>query len=282
MDGRGKDEYRGTPLKSYQTILREEIEAGLIELHRPGSGLFLSSLSAGLEVGFSALMIAAMVTLLGPDSSQPVTRILVANMYTVGFVLVILGRSELFTEHTTLAVLPVLAGRATVASLMRVWATIFAGNLLGAACFGAVVALVGPLHGFAEPWAIERTARLVVEHDAPVIVMSGVLAGWLMGLLGWLISAGRDTIGQIVCVWIITFTIGFTELHHSIAGSVEVLAAVFLDGEIGWGEFGHFLGWASLGNTIGGVVFVAVLKYGHARRHAEDGAADAGKEGEDG
>lgn len=87
------------PQKSYRTILYQEIIAGLAELKRPTGGLLLSSLSAGLDIGFSLLLMAVMLSAVAGRLSDPVTDILVANMYSVGFILVILGRSELFTEQ---------------------------------------------------------------------------------------------------------------------------------------------------------------------------------------
>jgi formate-nitrite transporter family protein len=99
--------------------------------------------------------------------------------------------------------------------------------------------------------------------------LSAILAGWLMGLLSWLVAAGRDTISQIVLVWLITTAIGFARLHHAIVGTVEVLAGAFAGQGITAGDFGHFLLFATLGNIAGGVVFVAFLKYGQARPEAQ-------------
>ena len=87
-----------------------------------------------------------------------------------------------------------------------------------------------------------------------------------MGLLSWMVTAGRDSISQIFIVWLITSTIGLAELHHCIAGSIEVLTALFSSTVVGLKEFFHFLFWASIGNIIGGVFFVALLKYSHVRK----------------
>ncbi len=86
-----------------------------------------------------------------------------------------------------------------------------------------------------------------------------------MGLLSWLVAAGRDTISQIVVVWLITTAIGFAKLHHVILGTVEVMAGYFAGQGITRFDIGHFLLWATLGNALGGTVFVAFVKYGHAR-----------------
>jgi formate/nitrite transporter FocA (FNT family) len=100
--------------------------------------------------------------------------------------------------------------------------------------------------------------------------LSAVLAGWLMGLLSWLVAAGRDTISQIVIVWLVTTAIGFAGLHHVILGTVEVLSGAFSGQGINVNDFGRFLLWSTLGNAFGGVFFVALIKYGHAQANESD------------
>ena len=90
-----------------------------------------------------------------------------------------------------------------------------------------------------------------------------------MGLLSWLVAAGRDTISQIVLVWLIRTAIGFANLHHVILGTAEVLAGIFAGQGIGLTDLGRVVVWATLGNALGGAVFVALLKYGHARPEAQ-------------
>jgi formate/nitrite transporter FocA (FNT family) len=105
-----------------------------------------------------------------------------------------------------------------------------------------------------------------VDHPWWVIFFSGLLAGWLMGLLSWLVSAARDTTSQVLLVGIITWSIGIAHLHHAVVGSVEVLAGIFARQGVTFADFGHFLIWTTLGNAAGGVFFVALFKYGHVIR----------------
>lgn len=267
---------REQPRKPSRTILKQEIIAGLAELRRPTSGLFLSSLSAGLDIGFSVLLIGVVYTHLLADFGPALTRVASANAYSVGFILVILGRSELFTEHTALAALPVLDRRSSLRDLARVWTVVFSGNICGAVVFGFGLQLLGPALGAVEPWAFSRIANELIDHPGWVIVLSGVLAGWLMGELGWLVAASRDTISQVVCVWIITSAIGLAQLHHVVVGAAEVTVG-FLTGATGPLELLRFLALAALGNALGGVFFVAIIKYGHAMRTERTPGAAAGR-----
>lgn len=257
------------PRKSSRQILVHELIEGIGALERRTGGLFLSGLSAGLDIGFSVLAMAVLATLTQGVLPDAIVKLLMANLYTIGFIVVVVGRSELFTEQTTLAVLPVLGGRATVGALGRLWGIVLLSNLVGAAIVAALMVMIGPALGTIEKDAFTGIALAMTEHSMPVMFGSAVLAGWLMGLMSWLVAAARDTVSQIIIVWLIAFVIGVAGLHHSIVGSVEVLAGVFANDTVGWGDFGRFLLMAVLGNALGGSVFVALIKYGHAARGDE-------------
>lgn len=254
------------PRKPARRILEQEIAEGLNELERSTAGLLLSGLSAGLDLGFSVFLMAVMLTNAQGLLAKPIVEILVAHMYTVGFIFVVIGRSELFTEHTTLAILPVLDQRASVKALARLWGLVFVSNLVGGGIFAFLAAKIGPALGVINPTVFRQIAGDMVIHGSVVIFLSGLLAGWLMGLLSWLVTAGRDTISQILIVWLITSAIGFSHLHHSIAGTIEVLVGFFSNQGITLANYGHFILWTTLGNSLGGVVFVAVIKYSHVIR----------------
>ncbi len=267
---RNKEDEKGEePQKSYETILEQEIAAGLTELERPAKALLLSGLSAGLDVSLGLLLMAVVHTLTDGVLSKPVSEILVALTYASGFLFVVLGRSELFTEHTTLAVLPVLDRRASLKQLGRLWGLVYVANQIGAAAFAAFLVFLGPRLGIIEPRVFGEIASGLVEHPGWVILLSGVLAGWLMGLLSWLVAASRDTIGQIFIVLLVTTAIGLCHLHHAVVGTAEVLAGVFSGQGATLADFGKFLLWATLGNMLGGFFFVALIKFGHIRSSSE-------------
>lgn len=194
--------------KPYRQILFQEISEGKHELERPPLGLFLSAISAGLDIGFSLFLMATMQTAIGTALPQPVTRLLMANMYAVGFVFVVIGRSELFTEHTTLAILPLISGSAKLPAVAQLWGVVYLGNMLGAAAFAALTVFIGPAIHVIEPSVLTSIATTACHLDAGPMLLGGVLAGWLMGLMSWLITAARDTISQIILVWIIAAAIG--------------------------------------------------------------------------
>ncbi len=251
--------------KELEDILNQQIKTALREHNRPTLGLFLSALAAGLEVGFSFFLICAMHHLFVGELSPSTLHFVLAISYPIGFIFVVIGRSELFTEHTTLAILPVLAGSATFKSLMALWATIYAGNLFGGYIFSYIFLVIGPSMNIASEHTFGEIAREVIHHDSMVILSSAIIAGWLMGLLAWLVTAANDTVSRIFIIILITSVIGIGGLHHSIVGSIEVFTGFLTQAEISLYDYLNVQLWATLGNIIGGVFFVALIKYGHTR-----------------
>lgn len=249
-----------------EDILDTQISEGLNELNRESVGLFLSALSAGLDIGFGPLLIAVVVTVSSGQLSPPLMELLMASAYSIGFLFVILGQTELFTEHTTLAVLPVLDRQASVADLGRLWGLVYCGNIVGGTLFALFVIPIAISLGIAEPAAFAEVATKLTDHGVFTLFGAGVLAGWLMGLLSWLVTASSDTIGTVAVIFIVTGAIGFMHLPHSIAGNVEVLGGLVATNEVTLGDYGRFLLTSTAGNVVGGTVFVALLKYGHVVR----------------
>ena len=135
------------------------------------------------------------------------------------------------------------------------------GNLLGGYIIALVFSWIGPKLGIFTALNIEKLARHIIEFGSFTIFISAILAGWLMGLLSWLLTSSQDTISKIVIIFLITGIMSFTNLHHSIIGSVEVFAGMISSPKISIGDYAKFESLALLGNAIGGVVFVALLKY---------------------
>lgn len=255
----------GEATKPAETILRQEIEIGEEQLERSTRGLFLSAVSAGLDIGFGPLMVVTVLAMSPVESIG--ARLVGALLYAVGFIIVILGKSELFTEHTILAVLPLLSGRTTVSRVARLWGIVYAGNLVGALGFAALGAPVGLGLGLFTSADVASMSHHLTDFGPWVILGSAVAAGWMMGLVSWLVTASRDTTAQILIILLVAGSIYFLHLHHSIAGSVEVLMGVLV-AEVPLSDYLRFLALATLGNALGGSVFVAGLKYGHITKAA--------------
>lgn len=240
------------------------IEEGLEQLNRAFVSLILSSMAAGLILGFTAMAVGVVTHILAPTQLHVLTRLATAAVYPLGFVICIVGGTQLFTEHTATSVYPVLDRRASFRKLFRLWLTVLGGNLAGAVLSGLLLSstdvIIQARNGYLE------IAEHLVSYPTVSLVLSAILAGWLMALGAWLILAARSTSSQILCIYIVTFLIGIGGLHHSIAGAVEIMTAYFISDIYSLAEVGHFIASAVAGNLIGGSIFVALLNYGHIKQ----------------
>lgn len=249
--------------KQINEILEEQIEMAMHEHNRSDQDLFLSAISAGLEIGFSVFLMATIYTLFNGVVHPSLLHVLLAFAYPLGFIFVVIGRSELFTEHTTLAVVPVLNRNATVKSLLSLWGIIYAGNLVGGFVFSYILSVLPKELDVIDLKAFEVLALKLIDFPWEIILISGILAGWLMGLLSWLVTSSQETISRIIIIILITSVIGIGGLHHAIVGSIEVFTAMITCETINWIDYLRVQGLATLGNIIGGVVFVAFIKFSH-------------------
>lgn len=267
---------------SYRNILEREMESALKEIHRPAKGVFISGLSAGLNLSFGALLMAMVLTYSGGFESRLVQQLALGGVSSIAFLFVVVGQTELFTAHSTMAVLPLLDGRASIREVGRLWGVTYASNLLGCALFVVVIAALGPAMDVVDPAAAGTLASSLLGLPWWTILLSGVVAGWLMGLVTWLSAASRDTVGRALFVVVGTAAIGFGPFHHCILGTTELLTAMALGQGVTLGQFGQFLLWTTLGNVVGGGVFVGLLNYGHVALAGEkqDVEFDAADEAE--
>ena len=250
-------------LRHPDDILELAIAEGLEQLNRRFLSLFLSAIAAGLILGFSAMSVAVVETWMLSLDRDVFARLATAFVYPLGFVLCIMSGTQLFTEHTATAVYPVLDRQGTVGKLLRLWLIVLVGNLLGAiASAGFLVAADGVIGAQEGYLAI---GRHLVEFSAGSLFVSAILAGWLMALGAWLVMATQPTLSQMASIYIVTFVIGIGGLHHSIAGSVEILTAYFIASEFSFRQVASFVLVAVAGNLVGGSIFVALLNYGHIR-----------------
>jgi len=237
-------------------ILEETLQDGREELARDSAGLALSGLGAGLNVSFSAVALGIVGALSGG------VGLLAYAAYPIGFIFVMLSRQQLFTTNTVTPVVVVLdEDRSQLWSMLRMWGILFVTNVLGALVFAFAVTHTEILPASALNVLLEEAAHKM-ENGFLALLVKGVIGGWLVAFVVWLVASARDTMSQLLLIWAPVFLIPATGLVHCIAGSSELMISVF-GGETSWGEFlVGFLLPATLGNAIGGVILVTLLNYG--------------------
>ncbi|WP_049868980.1 formate/nitrite transporter family protein [Paraburkholderia phytofirmans] len=236
-------------------VVREEGEAAMA---RTAGALVMSALAAGLSMGFSFLTQAVIESSL-PDTSW---RFLVTSFgYSVGFVIVILGQQQLFTESTLSAVLPVLTRRdlKTVAKTARLWVLVLSANIGGTLIFAAMLQIPGV---FSDDVVKSLGALATQPYSGSflVTVVRAVFAGWLIALMVWLLPSARSA--RLVTILLITYVVAISKLSHIIAGSVEASYAVMTGAASIQDYLRGFFAPTLLGNMIGGISLVAIINHG--------------------
>lgn len=251
-------------LKHPDDILEKAINLGLEQQNRAFFSLLLSAMAAGLILGFTAMSVAIVESQMLQLAPVFSARLATAIVYPLGFVLCIMSGAQLFTEHTATAVYPILDRRGNFIKLLRLWAIVISGNLIGAILISVFLISAEDVIN-AKPGYI-AIGKHLVDYDTIPFFFSALLAGWLMALGAWLVLATAPAFSQMVSIYIVTFIIGIGGLHHSIAGSVEMFTAYLISDLFTYSQVLRFLVLAIFGNLVGGSIFVALLNYGHIRK----------------
>lgn len=253
----GQQQTRATALDIYERVCDEARE----DVKRPWSSLAFSGLFAGFTIGAAP---AAYAMGLASMEGAAAAMLVAALLYPVGYVAVILGRGSFFTENTLYPVVLTLRQRSALRATARLWGIVYATNQAGAFLFALLIVSTGVLAPAAETQflALGTDSLGASFGDA---FWAGVVTGWLLALVAWLVESAEHAIAQVAVIWTLTFLVALGSFDHSIASSVTAMAAV-LDGS---GDAGEWLGWlaaATLGNVLGGVGIVSLINYGQVRK----------------
>ncbi|SET08925.1 formate/nitrite transporter family protein [Hymenobacter actinosclerus] len=249
---------------SGKVLYRTTFQEGEEELQRPSASLFFSGLAAGLSMGLS-MIAQGLLTHYLPDAAW---RPLIATFgYSMGFLVVILARQQLFTENTLTPVIPLLVRKDTdtLLNVLRLWGVVLVSNLLGALLLALVAMHTSAFDADVKAEFVQM-GQDAMQFSFGTTLLRGILAGWIIALMVWLLPFAESA--RVWVIILMTYLVGLAHFSHVIAGSVEVFSVAAV-GEAGWGEvLGGFVLPALLGNILGGVTLVAVLN--HAQVMAGD------------
>ena len=241
---------------------------GIEELERPAGSLVWSGISAGLAIGLS-LLGKATVEAAMPGTAW--TPLLQAFGYALGFVVVILGRMQLFTESTLSAVLP-LATEVTPTNLwrtLRLWGLVLAANLVGTLAFAGFVVIGG--FGGEKTGELIEVARVLLDHSGRAAFFHAIPAGLLLASVVWILpSAGAQ---KVTVILLLAGLIDLGGFVHIVAGSAEMWILLLTGGMTAGQALGGFFLPALAGNIVGGSVLFALLAHAQVRGEIEEDAA---------
>ncbi|WP_300376150.1 formate/nitrite transporter family protein [Henriciella sp.] len=253
-----------TKLKSRMVyeIIRQE---GRTELSRPQSSIWWSGIAAGIAISMSLAM-EAMIRNGLPDREW---RPLIENFgYAAGFLIVMLGRLQLFTENTITAILPALADpcRRTIVGTTRLWSTVFLANMVGTAVAAGFFAYSGALQPEVKQAAVEL-GNHVAEWGAWETFVKAMPAGFLVAALVWMRPGSEGNEFWVIVFF--TYLIALGDFAHVVVGSTELFLLAFEgEGEILKLVVVNLLP-AFAGNLIGGAGLFAMLAWGQVHEEME-------------
>ena len=229
------------------------------ELKRSTVSLAISGFAGGIFMGLSGLGSALVLGLFG---SSPTTHFVASMFYPIGFIVVIIGRAQLFTENTLYPVALVLSEKRELWNTLRSMVHGAARERPRAFAFAALAARTSAL----PPETKQALVQLGLQaaHMTPATIFwSGVTAGWIIATAAWLVSGSHSITGSVMILWILTFVVGLGNFAHCIATSGEILTSVLVH-ELPAMSYFHWLWIAVSGNVCGGVFMVTLLEYGQA------------------
>ncbi len=251
-----RDLDRPTAIDIYEQVSRNARR----ELQRPVKALAISGIVGGLTMGLTGLSVSVVSAMLG---SSPLAQFVALLFYPMGFMAVILGRGQLFTENTLYPVALILAERRYFLATARLWGIVFPSNVAGAFLFALLAARTKAL----QPETLHALVQLGTQaavHPMRHIFWTGVVGGWIIAMVAWLVSGSHSITGSVAVIWALTFIVGAGHFAHCIATSGEILAAVLSHG-VSTGTYLRWLLMATLGNISGGVILVTLLEYGQVK-----------------
>ena len=236
--------------ESVQTGFEKSIDDGKRRLGRSWSELLATGAVGGFDVGVGVLALLVVLEASGNE-------LLASLAFSIGFIALTLAKSELFTENFLVPVTTVVAGKASLRSLLRLWGGTAGMNLLGGWVFTGLVML-----GFPD---LRHAAVEVATHYAELGInlksfAAGVVAGMVITLMTWMITTTDDVVGKLAAAASAGFLLAAAKMNHAIVLSLVMFAALHAGAPFGYLDWLGTAAWAALANMVGGMGLVTVVR----------------------
>ncbi len=233
-----------------QRSFTRAVDEGSERLNRSTSSLLSTGAVGGMDIGVGLL---AYLLVLHETGNHVVASL----FFGLGFVILTLASSELFTENFLVPIVAVVAGRASVGQVLRLWVGTFAANLLGGAVLIALVVAGFPgLHD-----TLVEAAAFYPEQGIGLRSFAlGALGGAVITLMTWVHRSVRDTGTKVAVSLALGALLVLGPLNHSVVGSIEMIGALLVGAPFGVLDWLGITAWIVLGNAVGGVILVTPLR----------------------
>ncbi|HWH29360.1 MAG TPA: formate/nitrite transporter family protein [Mycobacteriales bacterium] len=241
-------------------------EEGRRRLGMPPLEQLSTAFIAGVTVVFAIAALGVTEGLTEPDVGAGLARVLGALAFGTGFVFLVVGRSELFTENFFGPVAATVDSglRTGLRQLLRLWSFTLALNLVGGALLVAVLTVEGALPAGA-PEALDGVADEIAAKSAAATLARAVLAGALLTLLSYLLHAVDSVLGRIAVTYMAGFLVALGPFDHVVVSALHLLFGLWHEAAVGWGDLAADLGLATAGNLVGGVLLMTLTHTAQVR-----------------
>lgn len=233
-----------------QETFQSTLEEGHGRLERTWPSLLSTGTVGGIDVGMGVLALLLVQQATGSETASAIA-------FSIGFLFLTLANSELFTENFLVPISAIVVHRSSVLSLIRLWAGTLVMNLIGGWIITGLVILAVPQ---LRSTAVTLGSHFVQQGTGLTAFASALLGGAIITLMTWM-QHGTDSVpGKLTAAVAAAFLLAAGHLNHAIVMSLEVFTAIHAGASFGYGTWLPMLGWASLGNIIGGIGFVTILR----------------------
>jgi nitrite transporter NirC len=242
------------------STLSDQASAKLTHQSRSLWGHLVRSMLAGMYVGAAIVLIFTIGGLLSNNSPGAV-RLLMGVCFGGALTIVIFAGSELFTGSNLVLTLGVLTRKASWRDLAANWIWTWIGNLVGSVLVAFMVVRAGLLDADPINAFILRLVELKMNLPPEQLFWRAVLANWFVCLGVWMAARIKSETARVLMIWWCMFTFITSGYEHSVANMCGLMLGLLIPhGEnITWLGYGYNLGLATLGNIVGGAIFVAGL-----------------------
>ena len=247
-----------------EEIYERTREEGKRRLSRPILELGATALVGGFDVAFGLAAFVLTAAALEPRTGLNAAHFAGSVAFGIGFVFIVVGRSELFTENFLVPITGLTRDRGSWLKLGELWLVSLLLNLVGGFLLAALLTSHGVLRGGSAE-AARRLAEHIAHYSPGTSFLSGIVAGALMTLMTWFVEGGAESIGvRIVMAWLVGFVLVLGSFNHAIVGTIEMFYGIRFGADISYGDLFANLGIAIASNLVGGLALVTFARSAQA------------------
>ena len=216
-----------------------------------------TSFIAGVTIVFGIVALGVVEALVEPDLGSGVAHVAGALGFGIGVVFLVVGRTELFSENFFDPVATAIEGDRLWGRLGRLWVTTLVLNLVGGATLVAVLTVPGALPGDSAA-ALVRMAEEITAKAWPATLARAVLAGGLVTLLSYMMSAVNSVVARILVAYMVGVFLALGPFDHVVVSALHVLFGVWLSDAVAYSGLVANIALATVGNVVGGLLLITL------------------------